>query len=1198
MPVRSDLPPDFRRFPVDDSGEMPVDRDSPVGAPVTSTPVPPRLTIGNTEGAGTSEHSLDRFDREPSGTRTGEFKAGAPAPVSSRSVDGNHDTARYSDGRNHYNWDLRTSADGDRSGHLEGGTRVGGTDLSMRTELNETTGEIAHEFGAGRNIGEASRLDGRLSVDERGEMGIELRGETELGADTHAYSDVRLREGENPSIRAGVEHEGRYGSVGGHVNVESGEFRSATVEGSHESRMGNVDGSLEVDGDGTLRGEARASTEHSFNHGRTTVRGSIHGEFDPRGSNIGGEGSVEHRVNDHLSVSERIRIENGEARFEHGARYTDARHSANVRLEHGVEGDGSVRGEFRRGDTSANVEFEGDIHGLEAGRMSADHRFTDGHRLGSDLELDEDGVRRATLRGEFNTGHGVRLSETLSVDRDGNYRAEHGVSANRDGYTANASVSHGSSEATRLAGDVRRDTENGSSSLSASYVPSEGSGRIRAEHEHGDFSVDGSVSRDRDGRHDVDANVRYGFEDGRVSAGAGYRSGEGVSLRADGSRRFGETNVNGGVDANIGRGSYGGNIGANRRILDGRASVAGSGRGRIDEHGTEVGVNVSSTLNRFLGQGALTPKLDATLRSEKLTLTPQSSLDRGIRQEIMSANPGTVFVTAAMEGKFSGGLSARVPVGPGSVEGGYNGTRSQRVEVTRRSQDPKLGQLSHPNDVVAPMTADGLASFAAGEGFKITGKGSHAFRAGARLGRDVNVGGAATASASAGIHLDYAIRGQTTTEVIKGNNGTAMLSITASDVVEMGGGLDVKVGVSPDVNGLLEREAGIDVNAAGPVGSLAANLAKDAITRTATIGIDVSRTNAEEERKLFSARLDLKMPEVRKAYDAALAGDWRLLNDLDAGGHPGVEIEKSVVSDIDKEVRPFVLSGLGLRYENSTSTTEKVSNVVSGNERATVKSVSDVSRRHSQGWFDDKKISVEDFSRDIMVEGSDTVETQQWLVWSFRHEDPFKSSDEVSRDLGLVEYLGGVSNELDAYRSKVRALPEHRKLWLGPRNELRKTAVETRVHIDKEGLSSVRNLEVEELWTQVLELADVASSNRHQLSYFDAGTREDYRDGLVRWGVEDYAYMTFLRYEESLEKLAEASRIEALDERVDAMREALASIDDPVVMAVLVDKIGRSDIKVEVSVDSNAQGGTALDFRTSLTGSGFERRARLYGMDL
>ena len=37
MPVRSDLPPDFRRFPVDDSGEMPVDRDSPIGAPVRSS---------------------------------------------------------------------------------------------------------------------------------------------------------------------------------------------------------------------------------------------------------------------------------------------------------------------------------------------------------------------------------------------------------------------------------------------------------------------------------------------------------------------------------------------------------------------------------------------------------------------------------------------------------------------------------------------------------------------------------------------------------------------------------------------------------------------------------------------------------------------------------------------------------------------------------------------------------------------------------------------------------------------------------------------------------------------------------------------------------------------------------------------------------------------------------------------------------
>ena len=106
------------------------------------------------------------------------------------------------------------------------------------------------------------------------------------------------------------------------------------------------------------------------------------------------------------------------------------------------------------------------------------------------------------------------------------------------------------------------------------------------------------------------------------------------------------------------------------------------------------------------------------------------------------------------------------------------------------------------------MTADGLVSFAAGEGFKITGKGSHAFRAGARVGHDVDLGGSVTASNSAGVHLDYALRGQTTTEVIKGNNGTAMISITASDVIEMGGGLDVKIGVSPDVSEILEREAG------------------------------------------------------------------------------------------------------------------------------------------------------------------------------------------------------------------------------------------------------------------------------------------------------------------------------------------------------------------------------------------------------
>ena len=56
-------------------------------------------------------------------------------------------------------------------------------------------------------------------------------------------------------------------------------------------------------------------------------------------------------------------------------------------------------------------------------------------------------MRRGTLRGEVDTGHGVRLSENVSVDREGNYRAEHRVSTvGGQGYSGSASVSHWNSE--------------------------------------------------------------------------------------------------------------------------------------------------------------------------------------------------------------------------------------------------------------------------------------------------------------------------------------------------------------------------------------------------------------------------------------------------------------------------------------------------------------------------------------------------------------------------------------------------------------------------------------------------------------------------------------------------------------------------------------------------------------------------------
>ena len=181
-------------------------------------------------------------------------------------------------------------------------------------------------------------------------------------------------------------------------------------------------------------------------------------------------------------------------------------------------------------------------------------------------------------------------------------------------------------------------------------------------------------SRERGGRYDVNVNTRYETDNGRVSGGAGYRSGEGVSLRADGSRNFGETNVNAGVDANFGRETTVEILEPTEASWTVGQTVAGAGRARVDKSGTEVGLNVSSTLSRFRPR-ALTPKLDASLRSEKLKLAGHSSLDRGVRRQIMDANPGTVFVTGAVEGRFSGGISARVPVGPGSVEGGYTVVR-------------------------------------------------------------------------------------------------------------------------------------------------------------------------------------------------------------------------------------------------------------------------------------------------------------------------------------------------------------------------------------------------------------------------------------------------------------------------------------------------------------------------------------------
>ena len=44
------------------------------------------------------------------------------------------------------------------------------------------------------------------------------------------------------------------------------------------------------------------------------MRGNLRTEFPHGDLNVSGDGRLEHRVNDHVAVSEHVRVENGEAR--------------------------------------------------------------------------------------------------------------------------------------------------------------------------------------------------------------------------------------------------------------------------------------------------------------------------------------------------------------------------------------------------------------------------------------------------------------------------------------------------------------------------------------------------------------------------------------------------------------------------------------------------------------------------------------------------------------------------------------------------------------------------------------------------------------------------------------------------------------------------------------------------------------------
>ena len=115
-----------------------------------------------------------------------------------------------------------------------------------------------------------------------------------------------------------------------------------------------------------------------------------------------------------------------------------------------------------------------------------------------------------------------------------------------------------------------------------------------------------------------------------------------------------------------------------------------------------------------------------------------------------------------------------------------------------------------------------------------------------------------------------------------------------------------------------------------------------------------------------------------------MKGDWSELEALSDAGHPGVQIDKSIVSEIKEETDRLNVAGLGMSYDRTGGERLKSSDVVDKGRSFEVESDLDTNAV-KDGWFVDKDFQVHDFSRDISAEDGESRAPQSgralaWLV--------------------------------------------------------------------------------------------------------------------------------------------------------------------------------------------------------------------------
>ena len=121
--------------------------------------------------------------------------------------------------------------------------------------------------------------------------------------------------------------------------------------------------------------------------------------------------------------------------------------------------------------------------------------------------------------------------------------------------------------------------------------------------------------------------------------------------------------------------------------------------------------------------------------------------------------------------------------------------------------------------------------------------------------------------------------------VLKGSDGSARLVLSA-DGKTADGGLKVTVGLSPEALVGDALPSFPDVDPKGPILGVFFQFLLSIIGGFLSFGGRIGQEGSDGDSRLVDCSLDLSKPDVQRAYNKAMRGDWSEIEKMAKDGHP------------------------------------------------------------------------------------------------------------------------------------------------------------------------------------------------------------------------------------------------------------------------------------------------------------------------